>query len=153
MRSWEGTGLQDRPENRRLLEAAVLVISSEIKNGTFDYLKHFPKGNKAQLFRPAEDLSPSHVIVETHFKGWIKKQAERVRAHRVKDYDAIRRYVLKLELANRPSESSLSVCSMSRTFRASRTSSRPRALKPGASMASFTAAYAPCSAMRALMDW
>jgi integrase len=95
MRSWEGTGLQDTPENRRLLEAAALVISSEIKNGTFDYLKHFPKGNKARLFRPAEDLSPSHVIVETYFKGWIKKQAERVRAHRVKDYDAIRRHVLK----------------------------------------------------------
>ncbi len=50
MRSWEGTGLQDTPENRRLLEAAVLVISSEIKNGTFNYLKHFPKGNKARAF-------------------------------------------------------------------------------------------------------
>jgi hypothetical protein len=95
MRSWEGSGLQDTPENRRLLEAAALVISSETKNGTFDYLRHFPKGNKARLFRPTDDLSPSHVTVETYFKGWIKKQAERVRARRVKDYDAIRRHVLK----------------------------------------------------------
>jgi hypothetical protein len=61
MRSWEGTGLPDTPENRRLLEAAALVISTEIKNKTFDYLKHFPKGNKARLFRPAEDASPSHM--------------------------------------------------------------------------------------------
>lgn len=28
MRSWEGTGLADTPENRRLLEAAALVIST-----------------------------------------------------------------------------------------------------------------------------
>src|SRR6266536_2226573 len=89
MRSWEGTGLPDMLENRKLLEAAALVISSEIKNKTFDYLKHFPKGNKAHLFRLAEQVfSPSHVSVEGYYKGWIKKQAERVRAHRVKDYAA-----------------------------------------------------------------
>jgi len=46
MRSWEGTGLLDTAENRKLLEAAALVITSEINNQTFDYLKHFPKGNK-----------------------------------------------------------------------------------------------------------
>ncbi len=55
MRSWEGTGLADTPENRTLLEAAALVISSEIKKKTFDYLRHFPKGNKAHLFRPATE--------------------------------------------------------------------------------------------------
>lgn len=98
MRSWEGTGLPDTPENRKLVEAAALVISAEIKKKTFDYVKHFPKGNKAQLFRPAEDLSPSHVTVEAYFKGWIKKQAERVRAHRIKDYDAIRLHVLKTRI-------------------------------------------------------
>jgi integrase len=100
MRSWEGTGLPDTPENRKLLEAAALVISTEIKNKTFDYLKHFPKGNKAHLFRPAEQLSPSHVTVEAYFKGWIKKQEERVRAHRVKDYDCIRRHILKTRISH-----------------------------------------------------
>jgi integrase len=99
MRSWEGTGLPDTPENRKLLEAAALVISYEIKNKTFDYLKHFPKGNKAHLFRLAEQVfSPSHVSVEGYYKGWIKKQAERVRAHRVKDYAAIPRHVLKTRI-------------------------------------------------------
>ena len=43
MRSWEGTGLADTPENRRLLEAAALVISTEIKNKTFDYVA-LPEG-------------------------------------------------------------------------------------------------------------
>jgi hypothetical protein len=98
MRSWEGTGLADTPENRRLLEAAALVISTEIKNKSFDYIKHFPKGNKARLFRPAEQLSPSHLTVESYFKCWIKKQSERVRAHRVKDYETIPRHVLKARI-------------------------------------------------------
>lgn len=98
MRSWEGTGLPDNAANRRLLDAAALVISAQIKNKTFDYIKHFPQGNKASLFRPAEQLSPSAVTVETYYKGWLKKQKERVRAHRVKDYEAIARHVLKIRV-------------------------------------------------------
>src|SRR6266481_705109 len=95
MRSWEGTGLPDTPENRTLLEAAALVISSEIKHKAFDYLKHFPKGNKAHLFRLSEQLSPSHLTVEGYYKTWIKKQEERHRPHRVKDYEGIKRHILK----------------------------------------------------------
>ena len=95
MRSWQGSGLADTSENRKLLEAVALVISTEMKNGMFDYLKHFPKGDKARLFRPADQLSPSHITVEGYYKAWIKKQPERVRAHRVKDYEAIPRHVLK----------------------------------------------------------
>jgi integrase len=95
MRSWEGTGLRDTPENRKLLEAAALVISSEIKKKSFDYIKHFPTGNKARLFRPAEQLSPSQITVATYYKIWIRKQEERVRPHRVKDYEAIPRHILK----------------------------------------------------------
>jgi len=98
MRSWEGTGLPDNPENRKLLEAAAFVISAEIENETFDYLKHFPKGNKARLFRPAEEISLSYVTVDSYYKTWSKKQAERVRAHRVKDYLAIPRHVLKTRI-------------------------------------------------------
>src|SRR5262249_19901725 len=100
MRSWEGTGLPDTAENRMLLEAAALVISSEIKKKTFDYLRHFPKGNKAHLFRPAEQLSPSHLTVEGYYKTWIKKQEERHRAHRVKDYEAIKRHILKTRVGS-----------------------------------------------------
>jgi hypothetical protein len=93
MRSWEGTGLADTPENRKLLEAAALVISSEIKKKSFDYLKHFPKGNKAQLFKPVEQFSPSHVTIETYYKGWIKKQEGRGR---------IKRHILKPRINQQP---------------------------------------------------
>jgi integrase len=101
MRSWEGTGLADTPENRKLLDAAALVISAEIKKKAFDYLRHFPTGNKAHLFRREEETaSPSHITVESYFKGWIKKQADRVRAHRVKDYQAIPRHILKTRVGH-----------------------------------------------------
>jgi hypothetical protein len=38
------------------------------------------------------------VTVETYYKGWIKKQEGRHRAHRVKDYEAIRRHMLKTRI-------------------------------------------------------
>jgi integrase len=98
MESWEGTSFTDEPENRRVLEAKALIISREMADGNFDYLHHFPRGNKAHLFRSAEQLSPSQVTVESYYKAWIKKQGERVRAHRVKDYEAIRRHVLKTRI-------------------------------------------------------
>ena len=48
--SWEGSKDEDTPENRRFYEAKALLISREMEQGTFDYLKHFPNGNKAYLF-------------------------------------------------------------------------------------------------------
>jgi hypothetical protein len=38
------------------------------------------------------------VTVETYYKGWIKKQEGRHRAHRVKDYAAIKRHILKTRI-------------------------------------------------------
>ena len=102
IRSWEGTGRQDTPENRKLLESMARDISSQMKNGTFDYLYHFKNGNKARLFRPLDETSPSHVTVETYYKTWIKKQKDRVRAHRIKDYQsAIKGHVLKARIGER----------------------------------------------------
>jgi hypothetical protein len=88
-------GFLTMPRTEEFSTPPRLSFSAEIKNKTFDYIKHFPKGSKASLFRPAEQLSPSAVTVETYYKGWLKKQKERVRAHRVKDYEAIARHVLK----------------------------------------------------------
>jgi hypothetical protein len=48
MRFWEGTKLEDTPENRELAEAKALIISREMKDGIFDYLRHFPAGNQRQ---------------------------------------------------------------------------------------------------------
>jgi integrase len=102
MRSWEGTGLRDTPENRHLLSAAAIVIGNEIKRGVFDYCRHFPKGSKAHLFRPTTDSPASHITIEQYFKTWIKAQSERVRAHRVKDYGAIARHVLPTKISRQP---------------------------------------------------
>jgi len=99
--SWEGIrGLKDTPENRDFLEAKAKVIRREMKERTFDYLRWFPDGNKAHLFKRAETESPSLVTVEAYYETWIKKQKERVRAHRVKDYATIKRHVLKTRVGS-----------------------------------------------------
>jgi integrase len=87
--------LKDTPENRDFLKAKAKVISREIREKKFDYLRWFPDGNLAYLFKRDNAPSPSQVTVESYYNDWIKKQAERVRAHRVKDYGAIKRHVLK----------------------------------------------------------
>ena len=52
MESTEGTKLKDTPQNRKRLEARAQLMSEEIAAGTFDYLKWFPYGNKADQFTP-----------------------------------------------------------------------------------------------------
>jgi Arm domain-containing DNA-binding protein len=44
--AWEGTDLADTPENRRFAKAQAVLISREIKKGTFDYLKGFLTATK-----------------------------------------------------------------------------------------------------------
>lgn len=44
LKSWEGTGLKDTPENRHVVEAQAVLMAHEIKHGVFDYLKWFPHG-------------------------------------------------------------------------------------------------------------
>jgi len=98
MESWEGTDYKDEPENRRVLEAEALIISREMDDGIFEYLHHFPHGNKAHLFRREERPSFSQQTIEGFYKSWIKKQSERVRPHRVKDYKAAIGHVLKTRI-------------------------------------------------------
>jgi integrase len=98
MRSWEGTGLADTPENRKLLEASALVISTEIRNGSFEYVRWFPDGNKVHLFRRDPETSPSQVTAEAFYKEWIEKQKDKGRAHRSKDYKAIEHHALKTRI-------------------------------------------------------
>jgi hypothetical protein len=65
-----GTGLRDTPANRKLLEAQATIINHEIKKGTFDYLKWFPKGNRAKLFQ-AEEKKAEPQTVGQYYKTWI----------------------------------------------------------------------------------
>jgi len=94
LRIWQRSGLEDTPENLERVNAAARLIAQEIKDGCFDYMKWFPKGNKAHLFRRNDD-TPSFLTVEAFFKTWIKEQSSRVRPHRVKDYESqFRRHIL-----------------------------------------------------------
>ena len=89
MRTWEGTGLPDTPENRTLVEAKAILVTREIKNGTFDYLKSFPKGNKA------EELNPKATIGD-YYRVWIeRKKPPVVRRGLERDYkEHFKRYIL-----------------------------------------------------------
>jgi len=42
-----------------------------MENGTFDYLKRFPDGNKARLFKPK---TPQVETVGQYFQGWIERK-------------------------------------------------------------------------------
>ena len=41
--SWQGTAWKDTAKNRTKAEGKAVEITEEIKAGTFDYLKRFPK--------------------------------------------------------------------------------------------------------------
>jgi integrase len=84
-RFWEGTKLEDTPENRQLAEARALIISQEMKDGTFDYLHHFPAGNKRHQF-VLEQKPASSETVESYYEKWILRQRGRVLPHRLMDY-------------------------------------------------------------------
>ena len=74
--SWEGTGLKDNAKNLQRAQARAVLISEEMERGTFDYLKWFPEGNKADEFRPKVDqsaLSKPQTIKE-FYEEWIEKK-------------------------------------------------------------------------------
>jgi len=71
MRSWEGTGLEDTPENRELVEAQGVLISRHIRKKTFNYLEWFPEGNKADQFRPNQEEPKT---VGEDYAEWIERK-------------------------------------------------------------------------------
>jgi integrase len=74
--SWEGTGLKDNAKNRQRMEARSVLISEEMEKGTFDYLKWFPNGNKANLFNAVigktEDEKTEPKTLRQYYNDWIK---------------------------------------------------------------------------------
>ncbi len=86
LKSWEGTKLKDNPENRAEAEAQAKVISREMKRGKFDYLKWFPSGNRAHLFKPPEQAEKPLTVGE-YYTQWIaRKVPPVVRAGLARDY-------------------------------------------------------------------
>ncbi len=49
-RSWEGTGLRATDKRRDQMDKKAAVMSQEMAEGRFDYLRWFPEGSKAHLF-------------------------------------------------------------------------------------------------------
>jgi len=84
LESWEGTGLKDNAKNRKRVEARAVLINEEMENQTFDYLKRFPDGNRAHLFKPKK---PQVESVGQYFLGWIaRKKPPFVRPALERDY-------------------------------------------------------------------
>ena len=72
--SQETTGLRDTPRNRAKAEAKAKTISDEMAEGTFDYLRWFPDGSKAQLFRPAPPRIHRVPTVTAYAEGtWLPR--------------------------------------------------------------------------------
>src|SRR5262249_62181166 len=78
MESHEGTKLKDTPENRRKCEARVRVIDQEIRDGVFDCLRWFPRGNLASRFhREAEPTVGRLVTVRGFFREWSRSSGSK----------------------------------------------------------------------------
>jgi integrase len=87
---WQGTGWRDTAKNRTKAEGKAVEITEEIKVGTFNYLKWFPKGNKAHEFAPKDSTVPAEnkpLTVRRFYEEWIeKKKPPFVRLSLQRDY-------------------------------------------------------------------
>ena len=72
----QGTDWRDTPKNRTKAEGRALEISEEIDAGTFEYLKWFPKGNKAHEFRPQIEAQAheKNLTVGKYYRDWIERR-------------------------------------------------------------------------------
>jgi integrase len=89
LESWEGTGLKDTPKYRERALARAVLMSEQIEQGTFDYLKWFPEGNRADAFRPKVDkrIEATSQTVKEFYEIWIeKKKPPFVRKSLERDY-------------------------------------------------------------------
>jgi Arm domain-containing DNA-binding protein/integrase-like protein len=87
--SWEGTEWRDTPKNRERAQARAVLISEQMDNGSFDYLKWFPEGNKAKQFRKPStvDVSTADRTVRNYYERWVEtKQPPLVRKSLARDY-------------------------------------------------------------------
>ena len=100
LRSWETTRLEDTSENRDFLEAQAKIISREIEHGTFDYLRHFPDGNRAHLFQREAPRPAAPETVKSYFEKWIERRANQVRPQQVKcEKSYFRKHLLPAHVA------------------------------------------------------
>jgi hypothetical protein len=67
---------QDNPRNRKRTEARAELINEEMEAGTFDYLKWFPNGNRADEFKPQAEktVESQEQTVRQFYEKWIEKK-------------------------------------------------------------------------------
>jgi integrase len=82
-RSWEGTGVRTTDARRAAMERKAEVMSADMAEGRFDYLRWFPNGAKAHLFRKTSTTGTAAPKTLTAFveKLWLPtKRPPAVRA-------------------------------------------------------------------------
>jgi len=85
-----GKPARDNPTNRQRAEARAQLISEEMEAGNFNYLKWFPNGNRADEFKPKQNLpalESKPLTVRKFYEEWIeKKKPPFVRLSLQRDY-------------------------------------------------------------------
>ena len=93
----EATALPETPESRKRVERQAEIIGAEIRAGTFDYLKWFPKGNLSAAFvaangAPAPSMKAPQSdswTVGRYYAEWIeRRRSPLVRASASRDYQS-----------------------------------------------------------------
>jgi len=95
---WQGTGWRDTPKNRAKAEGKAVEITEEIKAGTFNYLKWFPKGNKAHEWKTPAPEANKPLTVRAYYEQWmLDKVPPLVRKSLAKKYRShFRAYILDM---------------------------------------------------------
>ena len=75
-----GKPAKDVPANRKRIEARAVLINEEMEAETFEYLRWFPQGNRADEFKPKDSLSaePSRKPSKHFMKSGSKKRNRRL---------------------------------------------------------------------------
>ena len=71
-----GHGLEGYPKDRLKAEGKAVEMTEQIKADTFDYLRWFPKGNKAHEFgaKPQASAPAAPLTVRKFYEEWIEKE-------------------------------------------------------------------------------
>src|SRR5215470_8955670 len=72
-----GRPARDNESNRERADTRAKIISEEMEAGTFDYLRWFPNGTRAEEFRPkTEKATPDikNLTVGEYYRDWIERR-------------------------------------------------------------------------------
>lgn len=86
----EPSGLISNPENRVIVRKQLDLITAEIDNGVFEFVKRFPNSKKRELFALLEGSrvrkDPREIVFGEYVKQWLKLMTPGMNAGKVRDY-------------------------------------------------------------------